>query len=362
MKILFDHQKFSLQRFGGISRYFANLDKGLNTLPGVSSRIAALYSENEYVKDYSFPLNNALGRSFFEGKQKRIYKWNRRFSRWNIQAGNFDVFHPTYYDPYFIKYIKKQVVVTVHDMVHELCPQYFPDAQEVIARKRAVITKADALIAISENTREDIIKIFPEKASSITVVYHGYTFSAVSDIEIDLPEKFILFVGERWHYKNFAVFAEAVSDILKKDKSLNLICAGGKSFTESEMELLNKLGIGQQCRQIDVSDEVLKQLYKRAQVFVFPSKHEGFGLPLLEAFANYCPVACSHTSSLPEIAGDAAQYFDPDDATSIRNAVETVLFNPNLREQLKQLGASRLQQFTFDQCLHGTVEVYRSLL
>jgi glycosyltransferase involved in cell wall biosynthesis len=247
-------------------------------------------------------------------------------------------------------------------MVHELCLQYFPDAKEVIARKKAVITKADALIAISENTREDIIKVFPEKASSITVVYHGYTFPVVDDIEIDLPEKYILFVGERWHYKNFAVFAEAVSDILKKDKSFNLICAGGKSFTESEMALLNKLDIAQQSRQIDASDEVLKQLYKRAQVFVFPSKHEGFGLPLLEAFANYCPVACSHTSSLPEIAGDAVQYFDPDDATSIRNAVETVLFNPNLQEQLKQLGALRLQQFTFDQCLHGTLAVYQSLL
>lgn len=362
MKILFDHQKFSLQRFGGISRYFANLDKGLNSLPDVGSKIAALYSENEYVKEYDFPLNNALGRSFFEGKQKRIYKWNRRFSRWNIQAGNFDVFHPTYYDPYFIRYIKKPVVVTVHDMVHELCPQYFPDAKEVIARKKAVITKADALIAISGNTREDIIKVFPEKASSITVVYHGYTFPVVNNIEVDLPERYILFVGERWHYKNFAVFAEAISEILKKDKNLNLICAGGKSFTENETVLLNKLGILEQSRQIDASDEVLKQLYKKAQVFVFPSKHEGFGLPLLEAFANECPVACSHTSSLPEIAGNAVQYFDPDDATSIRNAVETVLFNPNLKEQLKQSGALRLQQFTFDQCLHGTVAVYQSLL
>lgn len=361
MKILFDHQKFSLQRFGGISRYFANLDKGLNTFPGVSSKIAALYSENEYVKDYDFPLNNALGRAFFEDKQKRIYKWNRRFSRWNIQAGNFDIFHPTYYDPYFITYIKKPVVVTVHDMVHELCPKYFPDAEEVIARKKAVITKADALIAISENTREDIIKVFPEKASSITVVYHGYTFPVVDDIEIDLPEKFILFVGERWHYKNFAVFAEAVSGILKKDKELNLICAGGKSFTQSEVGLLSKLGILQQCRQIDATDEVLKQLYKRAQVFVFPSKHEGFGLPLLEAFANHCAVACSHTSSLPEIAGNAVQYFDPDNAASIQNAIEAVLFDQALQEQLKQLGSLRLQQFTFDQCLQKTVEVYCSL-
>lgn len=330
-------------------------------MQGVSSHITALYSENEYVKHYPFPLNNNLGRAIFPGHEKRIYKWNRRYSRWMVRHSKFDVFHPTYYDPYFIKYIKKPVVITVHDMLHELYPHYFPDAAEMIARKRAVISKADALIAISENTRKDIIKVFPEKASQITVVYHGYTFTDIAPAAMQLPQNYILFIGERWHYKNFPVFAQAVSSLLLKQKDLHLICAGGKAFDENEITLLKKLNILEKTRQINATDAQLKQLYQNASVFVFPSKLEGFGLPLLEAFANSCPVACSNTSSLPEVAGDAVVYFDPETPQTISNAVERIIGDTNEQERLREKGRARLQQFPFNKCLEETLSVYKTL-
>src|SRR4051812_43974399 len=131
MRILYDHQTFSTQRYGGISRYFFNLNKGLNAIPGVSSSIATLYSENEYIKDSSIPLNNGLGRKLFTGHNNRIYRWNRRYSSYKIRQGNFDIFHPTYYDPYFIGDLKKPFVLTVHDMIHELMADQFTDNNDV---------------------------------------------------------------------------------------------------------------------------------------------------------------------------------------------------------------------------------------
>ncbi|QJD95324.1 glycosyltransferase family 4 protein [Mucilaginibacter robiniae] len=362
MKILFDHQVFSLQRYGGISRYFANLNQVINTIPDNSSRIAALYSKNEYLKKYQFPLSNAVGKSLLGSKQKRNYAWNRRYSRWNVRLADYDVFHPTYYDPYFIKYKKKPCVVTVHDMVHELYPEYFADATEMINRKRKVIQQADALIAISEHTRQDIIKVYPELASKITVVYHGYIFNESQPAYLELPEQYILFVGERWHYKNFPLFIQGMAPILKGNQYLNLICAGGGAFNGHEIQLLQSYGIGAQCLQMNVTDSILKQLYAQAQLFVFPSLLEGFGLPLLEAFASGCPVACSDTTAFPEVGGDAAIYFDPQNIEAIKSAVNQILSSIPLQQELKRKGLQQLQRFAFDDCVQNTLKVYQSLL
>jgi len=362
MKVLIDHQAFSLQKYGGISRYFANLHSGLND-SGHQSTITALYSENEYVKLEPFLFNNSIGRKLFQGNQKKIYAWNRRYSRWNVKRGNFDVFHPTFDDPYFIKYIKKPCVVTIHDMVHELYPQYIGNAAQVIPRKKAVMEKADAIIAISDFTRQDIIKVYPHMAGKIHVVHHGYWgLSNKAEHNPTLPAKYILYVGERWHYKNFNTFIDGIAPLLQQDKALNIICAGGRAFTYDELQHFDKLKITGQCRQMDVTDGVLQQLYAQAILFAFPSLHEGFGLPLLEAFANQCPVICSNSSCLPEVGADAALYFDPYSAEDIRKAAEAVLNTPSLQQELKEKGTERLTHFTMEACVQNTVRAYQSVI
>ena len=362
MKILFDHQIFSLQKYGGISRYFANLHKGFNISSKAFSYITSLYSNNEYIKEERFALNNPMGEKLFKGKPKRLYNWNRRFARWSLRLRNFDVFHPTYYDPYFVRYLKKPCVVTVHDMVHELYPQYFADAADVITRKKKVMERANLLIAISEFTKQDIIKIYPEMADKIRVVYHGYLGLTVkAELNANLPEKYILFVGERWHYKNFPVFVEGISKLLQADANLKLVCAGGKAFTADEFELFNRYSISSQCLQMDVTDTILQQLYSQAKLFVFPSLHEGFGLPLLEAFANQCPVICSDSSCLPEIAGNAALYFNPQKPEQIFQLTQKVLSSAYLQNELKKKGLDRLLLFSFDTCIEKTLQVYQSL-
>ena len=351
-----------MQRYGGISRYFANLNDGLNKYPGNKSFISALYSENEYIKNTPIPLNNSIGRSLFAGHNNRIYRWNRRYSQLCLRLSSFDVFHPTYFDPYFIQHLKKPFVLTVHDMIYELLPHLFQDAEEIVARKKILIKKADRIISISDHTKNEIVKFYPEVESKISVVHHGYAFADHEIIQLDLPDQYILFIGERWHYKNFIKLVNAVSGLLVKNRDLNLICVGGRSFSEVETSLFQRLGITSQCHQLNATDAELKQIYAQARLFVFPSLQEGFGLPLLEAFSSNCPVVCSNATSLPEIAGEAAIYFNPEDDASIKVAVEKVLYDSSLQQQLRQMGKKRMELFTFDNCLKGTLEVYRSLL
>lgn len=363
MKILFDHQMFSLQKYGGTSRYFAGLNKGINELIGYTSKIAVLYSENEYLKDQQPVLNNVLGHKLFSGKPDLIYKWNKKFSKRYIKFGNYDLLHPTYFDTYFIKHNKKPLVITVHDMIYERHPDLFPDSAHIIIHKKQVIGAANAIIAISEHTKQEIIKFYPEVEDRISVVHHGYTLSTVlAQADLALPAKYILFVGERWHYKNFTGFVNSISSLLKRDPTLNLVCAGGGKYSEEESKGFSDIGIADQCIQLNATDAQLKYLYSNARLFVFPSLHEGFGLPLLEAFANDCPVVCSNNTALPEVAGDAAIYFDPLNAESMKGAVELVINNTQLQEELKIKGRQRLTLFAFDQCVQNTLKVYQSVL
>jgi len=199
--------------------------------------------------------------------------------------------------------------------------------------------------------------------NKVVVVLHGYTIgnSAKSE-KLQFPASYILYVGDRWHYKNFQPFVRAVSSLLQNNLNLHLICAGGGAFNESELSLFQSLNIAPQCRQMSVTDDGLMQLYQQARLFVFPSLQEGFGFPVLEAFANNCPVVCSNTTSLPEVAGNAAVYFDPLNAGDIKQAVEQVLGNPSLQQQLKDKGKQQLALFTFDRCVQNTLKVYQSVL
>jgi glycosyltransferase involved in cell wall biosynthesis len=354
---------FSLQKYGGISRYFAGLNKGINTLIGYTSKIAVLYSENEYLKDQQPVLNNVLGHKLFSGKPDLIYKWNKKFSKKYIKFGNYDILHPTYFDTYFIKHNKRPLVITVHDMIYEHQPDLFPDSTHIILYKKEAIKAATAIIAISEHTKQEIINFYPEIKDRISVVHHGYTLDTTTEqVSLTLPAKYILFVGERWHYKNFTDFVRSISALLQLDPVLNLVCAGGEKYSEEELNIFLDLGITEQCIQLNATDAQLKYLYSNARLFVFPSLHEGFGLPLLEAFANDCPVVCSNNTALPEVAGEAAIYFDPLNAVSMKTAVELVLNDTQLQEELKLKGRQRLALFTFDRCVQNTLKVYQSVL
>jgi glycosyltransferase involved in cell wall biosynthesis len=370
MKILYDHQAFEMQNIGGISRYFAEL---INFNP--QSCLSLKHSDNIYINTDTFKKYDILPKNYelehfltpkkFKGKWRlfMLYKYlfgnaNLRLSINTLKKSGFDVFHPTYYDPYFLQYLKnKPFVLTVYDMIHELFPQYFFGDKDMLSNKRKLILSADKIIAISEQTKKDLLQFFPEVQEKITVIYHGFSFPILNNSE--KKENYILFTGSRGAYKNFNAFARAVSPLLIK-YNLRLICTG-HDFNSEEKEFLENLRITDRTVCKFSSDKELNELYAKATAFVFPSLHEGFGIPVLEAFASGCPAILANTSSLPEIGADAAVYFDPYSIDDMRAQIDRVISSPALQKELIIKGKDRVKQFSWEKCAKETLQVYNRL-
>lgn len=370
MKILYDHQMFSIQKYGGISRYFCELYSHLLTMDAIYPEISVVYSENSYYQELFHQKillldQKTLGRYLNFGKNMTINKINEYHCKKQIRHGNFDIFHPTYYNPYFLKNIKtKPYVLTVYDMIHELFPDMFQRKDNTAIQKKKVIECATKIIAISDNTKADIIKIYDIDPQKIEVTPLATSLQRhTPDSTLNLPQKYILFVGNRGVYKNFTFFINSISSLLDKEKDLYLICAGGGVFLDPEIHLLEDLKIKMKVLHYPIAnDSTLSQLYRKAILFVFPSLYEGFGIPVLEAFSCGCPVAASNCSSLPEVGGEAVNYFDPNNSDSIQKIVEDIVHNNSLQDSLRIRGYQRLKLFSWEKTALNTKKVYDNLL
>jgi len=366
MKILYDHQIFTVQKYGGISRYFYELMKVFHHEKEISISIPLQLSNNHYISDkHLIPHANFFPLKEFRGKYRLMMQWNKIAMIKEIKKQDFDVFHPTYYDPYFLEYIgQKPFVLTVYDMIHEKFHTFFPKKDRTTYHKKLLAEKASRIIAISHSTKKDLIEIFGIAESKIDVVYLGNSMfpKSNSDRVINLPQKYILFVGSRDGYKNFDRFLRSVASLLLRDKELYVVCAGSGAFKALELKQMEDLNIASQLIQYDVNDDTLASLYQNAQLFVFPSLYEGFGIPVLESFACACPLVCSNTSSLPEIAGEGACYFDPYSETSMQSAIFKVLNDKTLRDQLVLNGRERLKNFSWKETAMQTQKIYENIL
>jgi len=370
MKILFDYQIFSIQRFGGISRYFYEIMKRFYDYNEVSFMLSLLYSNNEYIKKSKFYNKFILKGFIFPGRYKIENVINKLYSKILLKHSNYDIFHPTYYDSYFIKYLgKKPFVLTVYDMIHEKFRNLYNHKDKTIEIKKYLMYNAKKIIAISRNTKKDILNYTNIKENKIEVIYLANSLSIDNELQVssnntlnNLPNNYILFVGRRDKYKNFGNLVKAIGKLLYEDKDLYLLCVGGGNFTPEERNMFYNMKIANKIYHLDVDDYGLTHLYRQAKLFVFPSLYEGFGIPILEAFANDCPVVCSNRSALPEVAGKAALYFDPEDIRSIKSSVEIVLENSKLRASLIEKGKNRIKYFTWDKTAKETIELYKKLL
>jgi glycosyltransferase involved in cell wall biosynthesis len=368
MKILLDQQIFNYQEFGGISRYYAEVWKELKA-NGTKIDCPLLFTNNLYAREYGISKykNFTLKESGKGAKYAlRILNGiNSRILNWSMERKNYDVFVPTYYNPYFLNYIgNKPFVITVYDMIHELFPQYFENDKHSLYQKKSMIEKSSKIIAISENTKQDIIRIYPNiKADKIEVVYLNHSMDTNNFIKIDgLPENYILFVGSRGGYKQFETVLKSVASLLKRDRSLSILCAGGGAFNESEKNMIKELGIDGQVAQKRFENNELVSYYINARCFVFPSEYEGFGIPVLEAMACGCPVVLGHHSSFPEVAGDAGVYFDNSDNFDLTCKIESLLNNETLRREYSQKGLQQVKKFSWRNTAEQCLNVYKSVI
>jgi glycosyltransferase involved in cell wall biosynthesis len=366
LNVIYDYQVFAWQKYGGISRYICQLAERVNSLDGFNARIVAPIYANKYLRQCSPGLVTGVHRStipFSSSIQKRANPW---ICKKILKRSNPQIVHETYYSQVRLAPRASTVVLTVHDMIHERFPELFPPDEYMQQIKAHAVGRADHIICISESTKKDLLDLLNVEESKITVTHLASSLSAGipgAGDKFKALGSYILYVGDRAaKYKNFngLIRAYAHSGSLRDD--FGIVCFGGGKLSHNEKQLMSELSIPEwKVIQLAGEDSLLAELYSQASIFVCPSFYEGFGIPLLEAMSCGCPVACSNTSSLPEVAGNAAEYFDPLDYTSLLSAMERVVYSSSRTKELIAAGSARVGEFSWEKTAERTAAIYLSL-
>lgn len=362
--MIFDHQVFSWQGYGGISRYFYELAKRVNASEGFSASVIAPLYVNNYLAAGGV---NTKGIRIPELPRARraVDIANRCLESAMLKAIQPDVVHETYYRQTSSAPRGCPVVITVHDMIPEKSAAKFGRADATSARKRTAVERADRIVCVSENTRKDLLELFEPDSRKIRTIHLGFSFPGTlgNPVRRSQPRPYFLYVGLRGGYKNFDNLLSAYASQPRLRDEFDLIAFGSHPFTRQESTSIDALGLTSlQVRHLSGNDAVLEQLYAHATALVYPSLYEGFGIPPLEAMGSGCPVLCSDKSSIPEIVGDGGLYFDPHSIDAIADAMERVASAAELRSDLITRGRSRARLFSWDRCAAETLDVYRDLL
>lgn len=359
MRVAFDEQIFAIQRYGGISRVFAELAHQFVANPdlGVELQPVAAPLVNEYI------LGDPVTARALD--VKRSTHWAPSISRSLTRRrhkGPADVVHNTFYLPRALAdYPQAKRVVTVHDMIPELFPTTRRRLDFLTVKKRYVET-ADHIICVSHSTRQDLLRIYGPLTAPVSVVHSGVGPQFHSDTPriVEWPENYLLHVGNRKGYKGGQTLLKAFTRIASDFPQLHLVLAGGGALTKEEGSVLETRGLAHRVLQQDVPDTLMPSAYAHCRVFVMPSTYEGFGLPVLEAMACGAPVVLCRASSLPEIGGDAATYFSPGSVDELAQSLGRILEDPEEVEWMRTAGQNRAKGYSWLITARLTADVYRA--
>lgn len=307
---------------------------------------------------------------FSEFKTRRVIQ---RFLPRQMRAIAFgmdrlNILHlPVYFDN--IPYLKNgKNILTIHDLVPLFNPEISMEGlSDYYNRLKNELYKIDMFIAVSEHTKKDIMKYLDVPEHKIRVIYEAAdeSYKPVKDhsgIKKKYGlDKFILSVGTLEPRKNIPNLIKAFGKLNRRD--YKLVITGKKGWKYEEIfRLVESLGLGDRIKFLGyILDEELPALYSAAELFVYPSLYEGFGLPPLEAMACGTPVIVSNRSSLPEVVGDAGILIDPEDTDGIAEAMEKILQQPSLRKELSEKGLQQAKKFSWSKCASETIELYKQI-
>jgi glycosyltransferase involved in cell wall biosynthesis len=293
-----------------------------------------------------------------------------------IRKNELDIFHFPGFAGAMTKG-KYKKVTTVHDLIGMIYPENLGKASRFYWQKwlPACVRNSDMTIAISEKTRSDMVRLLGIPEEKIKVIYEaaaenfvpvkdGAEFERVRE-RYSLPGNFMLNVGTVEPRKNLPLLLEAFSGYLDRSGSeLELVISGKKDWGyDRVIAKIEELGLGSKVKFTDyVEDRDMAALYSLAKFFVFPSLYEGFGLPVLEAMACGRPVICSNSSSLPEVAGEAAVLVDPSDVKEMERAIERFDIDARAREDFSSRAALQAAKFSWKKTADKTVDAYKEVL
>lgn len=307
--------------------------------------------------------------------QKEGLSWHQQVLRHLKQVRPDLYLAPTsYIVPAFApKWLK--VFVVVHDLVAFMFPKHHAKKAVLIERMtlRRALRKASKVFVVSENTQNDLLKIF-KFPKSLTVEVpcaphdiYNHEIDAKTSAKVrkkyGLPEKFILGVGTLEPRKNFPALIKAFVGVKRKFSDYKLVIVGKQGWKYRELQkAVRQFGLGEDVIFTGyMKDEDLHHTYNLAEVFVFPSLYEGFGIPPLEAMASGCPVVASNTSSLPEVVGEAGLLIEPTNSHKIADAIISLIENQQLRNMLLERGFHHAKKFSWDDSARIVLEEFTKM-
>jgi glycosyltransferase involved in cell wall biosynthesis len=363
MKIYYDHKIFSMQRFGGISRYVCEVaDRVLQHEEGMV--VGGLF-DNAYLPAL---IQQGRAKGMHMPHVRKTGRLRNLANDWALQAaitlGRPNIVHETYFGGRFRMPKTSKRVLTVHDMLHEEWPHYFGPQSKDANWKSHSVRQADGIVCISEATRSALLSHAGPDLPPLRVIHHGYDYRPPSDqarARIHAAtggRPYVLYVGKRHHYKNFSSLLKAYAQSKWALSQLPLLCFGGEPYEPDE---LAPLGAANKTLHVAMAgdDDLLWAAYAGASAFVYPSLGEGFGMPLLEAFAAGCPVLCSDIPVFREIAGDGAAYFQNEE--QLLAQLDQLLLNPGDACARQVQATAQLARFSWDKSAEQHLQFYREI-
>lgn len=361
----------------GIDGNEANVDKSVGV--SVYTQELLKYFASVASNDLQFIVYLRIPKKKHLPRQKKYFKykvintprlWRDLRFPWYLYTHNeIDVlFSPAHYTP---RFCPVPVVVTIHDTSYEYFPHEFlkKDLFKLKAWTTHAIKQAKTVIAVSESTKRDIVKNYKITAKDVNIVMNGFKkhqdvrskkTSAQVMKKYDLKKhEYILYVGTLQPRKNITTLIKSFEQVHKLRPYVKLVIVGRKGWLYHEFfSTAQQLGLQDSILFTGyVPDEDLPHLYKNAGVFVMPSLYEGFGIPLLEAMYYGCPVISSNTSSLPEVGGDAAIYFNPRNVNQLTKKIIEVLGKKSLRNKLVKAGKKQYKKFSWKKSASETLQL-----
>jgi glycosyltransferase involved in cell wall biosynthesis len=370
MRIAINAADLDHKRIDGTRVYIRNLLKNFGLLDKEDQFL--IYHENEFNPELSFEVFE----NYRIKKLKCPFYWTQtRFALEMFREKPEVLWMPMHSLPY-LRYKKTKTVVTIHDLAFKLFPEHFPkkDLRRLNWFTDYAVRNADKLIAISNSTKNDILKLYSGvREEKIKVIYHGYDKSLfhenVSEEEIKkinikykiLNTRYIIYVGALQPRKNLNILVDAF-EALKRDeayKDLGLVIAGdlGWMYEDFLKRIKDVTGI---IVTEKFKTEDLPALLSGSQVFVLPSLYEGFGMPALEAMACGVPVVAADNSSLGEILEGIGLLYKPNIALELEKSLRQVLGNAKLRGQMKEKGIAKARDFSWEKSAEETLEWLKS--